>query len=299
MSPLVIVLTVVSVVFLLLYFRGRNAVWGGATLGIIVGVIISLIKHNWTLLAWSFSIGTLSGVFFEWTRHPLKWMRWGKPKLGVIACCLKYYDTFFTEDHIAEISRDSHFKMFVTGEKSFKNIDKDTFFREITALRFEIFALVWSYKFNERLAVLQSIFTRQYLEKNQQLDIWEAMSFYNHIIATFAYPLPLSGRRISDKREKEITAFREKVYNRLYDSFVDESMQKKEVDNTSECIVRVMNRTLSDGIIDDKIRRIPLQMGLQQRLGCGLEITSEGDSRLEAEILFSAQNAVEAINKAH
>jgi len=56
----------ISGLMLLLHFRGRNAVWGGTTMGIVVGVAISFIKYNRVLLAWSFSIGTLSGAFFEW-----------------------------------------------------------------------------------------------------------------------------------------------------------------------------------------------------------------------------------------
>jgi hypothetical protein len=60
------VMTIIAVILLLIHWRGRNAVWGGATIGIIVGIIISIIKGNWSLLAFVFSIGTYIGTLFEW-----------------------------------------------------------------------------------------------------------------------------------------------------------------------------------------------------------------------------------------
>lgn len=60
-----IVMAIVAGVLLIVFWRGRNAVWGGATIGVIVGLILALVKGNWNLLALSFAIGTFVGLFAE------------------------------------------------------------------------------------------------------------------------------------------------------------------------------------------------------------------------------------------
>lgn len=57
---------VFAFIFLMIYWRGRNAVWGGATIGIIAGLIVSLVTKDWSRLALSFTIGVFIGTFFEW-----------------------------------------------------------------------------------------------------------------------------------------------------------------------------------------------------------------------------------------
>ena len=61
-----IVMTVVAIILLVLHWKGPNAVWGGATLGVIVGLIIALVTGDWSLLALSFAVGTFAGTLFEW-----------------------------------------------------------------------------------------------------------------------------------------------------------------------------------------------------------------------------------------
>ena len=53
-----IIMVIVAGVLLLVFWRGRNAVWGGATIGAIVGLILAIVKEDWSLLALSFAIGT-------------------------------------------------------------------------------------------------------------------------------------------------------------------------------------------------------------------------------------------------
>ena len=60
------VLTVIAIILLVLHWKGPNAVWGGATLGVIVGLIIALVVGDWGLLALSFAVGTFAGTLFEW-----------------------------------------------------------------------------------------------------------------------------------------------------------------------------------------------------------------------------------------
>lgn len=60
------ILAIIAGVLLLLHWKGPNAVWGGATLGAIVGLIIALVTGDWGLMALSFAVGTFAGTVFEW-----------------------------------------------------------------------------------------------------------------------------------------------------------------------------------------------------------------------------------------
>ena len=54
-----IILGIASIVLLAIYFRVRNAVWGGFTVGIIIGLIIALFSEfNWYIVG----KGAISGV---------------------------------------------------------------------------------------------------------------------------------------------------------------------------------------------------------------------------------------------
>ncbi len=59
-------MAIVAAVLLVLHRKGPNAVWGGATLGVIVGLIVALVVRDWSLLALIFAIGTFAGTVFEW-----------------------------------------------------------------------------------------------------------------------------------------------------------------------------------------------------------------------------------------
>ena len=62
-----IILVIIAGVLLLLHRGGgRNAVWGTAILGLIIGIIVALITGDWNLLAWIFAISTFVGTFIEW-----------------------------------------------------------------------------------------------------------------------------------------------------------------------------------------------------------------------------------------
>lgn len=61
-----LIYSLIAVALLIIHWGDRNAVWGGATLGIIVGLILALVQGNWAVLALSFSIGTFVGTIFEW-----------------------------------------------------------------------------------------------------------------------------------------------------------------------------------------------------------------------------------------
>jgi hypothetical protein len=62
------ILTIVALILLVLYAikKGRNAVWGGLTLGIIVGVLWKLIgRTNWHVVIKVADVGILLGFGAE------------------------------------------------------------------------------------------------------------------------------------------------------------------------------------------------------------------------------------------
>ncbi|MDD5749469.1 MAG: hypothetical protein PHO91_01620 [Patescibacteria group bacterium] len=71
MNTIWIILGVIAIILLLMYWKSKNAVWGGLTLGIIIGAIISLAlkfqgnNFNWLILLKGAIVGILSGFIAE------------------------------------------------------------------------------------------------------------------------------------------------------------------------------------------------------------------------------------------
>jgi len=61
-------LYIVAALLLLLHWRGRNAVWGTGTLGLVIGVVVALVRDgfDWWIVAKITAIATLIGTIFEW-----------------------------------------------------------------------------------------------------------------------------------------------------------------------------------------------------------------------------------------
>lgn len=66
-----IILGVVSFALLILYWRKRNAVWGGLTIGIIIGLIVAIFYlfkgsgFNWFIIGKGAVLGTMAGFIAE------------------------------------------------------------------------------------------------------------------------------------------------------------------------------------------------------------------------------------------
>lgn len=65
------ILAIATPILLIIYWKSKNAVWGGFTIGIIVGLILAIISKikgdnfNWfTIIKW-LEIGTIAGFFAE------------------------------------------------------------------------------------------------------------------------------------------------------------------------------------------------------------------------------------------
>jgi hypothetical protein len=62
------IIGIVVVILLIIFWRGRNAIWGGLTLGIIVGFIITIFNEggfDWSLVVRGAILGTIIGFGAE------------------------------------------------------------------------------------------------------------------------------------------------------------------------------------------------------------------------------------------
>lgn len=58
------ILTIIASISLIAsFFRGKNAIWGGATIGLIIGTVVAIFqKFNWPILYKAIVVGVLAGV---------------------------------------------------------------------------------------------------------------------------------------------------------------------------------------------------------------------------------------------
>jgi hypothetical protein len=72
LGTLWVILGIISVILIIAYWRKRGAAWGGLTLGIIVGVVITIIRlikgdgFSWIVLCKIGIAGVIIGVLSEW-----------------------------------------------------------------------------------------------------------------------------------------------------------------------------------------------------------------------------------------
>lgn len=58
------IVAILALVALIIYWRGPNAVWGGATLGVLIGGSMMIFSKNggWYNVEWAFAIGVAAGL---------------------------------------------------------------------------------------------------------------------------------------------------------------------------------------------------------------------------------------------
>ena len=62
---------VITIILLILFWRKRNAVWGGLTIGIIIGFIVAILYlskgsgFNWFVIGKGAILGTMAGFIAE------------------------------------------------------------------------------------------------------------------------------------------------------------------------------------------------------------------------------------------
>ncbi len=65
------ILGIIAIILLITYWRSRNAVWGGLTIGVILGLIVAIfylfVGHgfSWSIIGKSATLGTMIGFGAE------------------------------------------------------------------------------------------------------------------------------------------------------------------------------------------------------------------------------------------
>jgi hypothetical protein len=111
-----------------------------------------------------------------------------KQEVGLEVFCRNFYDNhilYQADDgfDLISIHKDFAKKSLSEADDVFINIDSEKLKNEFTILIFELFSLVWAYKYGDKLAVAQSIFTKKYLLEKERNDIWDGMEKYNNAIS--------------------------------------------------------------------------------------------------------------------
>ncbi len=143
----------------------------------------------------------------------------------------------------------------------FLNIDPVKLKEEFTVLRFELFALAWQHSFNEDTSVEQSIFTFDFLQKNNKENIWNKMQNYNDVIA-----YSVKARHLNTHSGTMGNHFLDVNRMNLFDKY---SHRYRNAGNYDNAITRVGNRISSKGEWKNGRGMIPyyLSLGLLRMLG--------------------------------
>jgi hypothetical protein len=130
---------------------------------------------------------------------------------------------------------DNAYDSIVKIEKSFGLVNKDVFRKEMITMRMEIVGVAFLHSVRNKVQLLnQSLFTKDYLDKNGQSDIWDAMGDYNLSVAKSVTPYS-SNERV----ERAARTFLNEMKVSLYSEYKKKHYQDG-MDET--CIVRVINR---------------------------------------------------------
>lgn len=184
-----------------------------------------------------------------------------KQSVGLEDFCRDFYEKNILNPVIAgidagEVYFDTVRKSIIAVDPNFSNITSQKLAEAIIPLRFELFAFAWLHKFGEKLAIAQSVFTKNYLHEKKRDDIWEASEVYNQAIA----------------RSSTLGRTPEKAFDRVFLARVNttrmnlfEQYHKEGFDN--KCVARVLNRLFSEDAWKRNVTSGLLMFALCDRLG--------------------------------
>lgn len=189
----------------------------------------------------------------------------------------------------------------VEADNNFAKISYQKFTDEVVLLRFELFALAWLHQFGDKLAIVQSDFTRRYLHEKKRDDIWDGMESYNQAIARSG-TLGKSPKKPFDRAR---LGFIMRMRADLADKYIDDA-KKSGIDlddKTSTPILESIGRPLNRLFIDDAWKKGVtaglLMFALCDRFGfeSNFEPTKEAQFRLTAIIRGFYDGAKQTLEK--
>jgi hypothetical protein len=216
-----------------------------------------------------------------------------KQKLTVEECCSQFYDRSIFKAVIAGKDAWQDFLDYVANDVSkvdsnFSSVDRCKLWQEMTAIRMEIFALVWAERFKkEKYTYPQSYITWEYLSDRERINLWELMREYNKVISDSVY-CNAKGEHFSGAIGRGIFTFNNSMRFELFKTW-GKNNPNDEI--KSMCVSRALNRFGSSVKQKDCLVVKLLGNKLIERLGKNLNLNSEAFFKLTATIFGFCKGA--------
>ena len=171
----------------------------------------------------------------------------------------------------------------------------------MTALRVELFGLVCLNRYKkEQFSIIQTLFTKRYLDEIERPQIWDIMGEYNQAIARSA-TLDETGNqldgRVGRARITGINLSRVNMFDKWIEVYVGHKDDLTDEDKESgQCIAHAANFIGVDIKRADSIAVKLLAAKLAERLGCDESLNYEALFRLSALIFGLHEGAQEALS---
>ena len=210
-----------------------------------------------------------------------------KRKVQLEEFCRAFYDKYVLNPTIAgvdagEVYAETVRRSIVEVDEGFAAVDTGLLEAKMTLLRFETFGLAWFHQLGDRHAAAQSVFTKQYLEAHDRVDIWDALEPYNQAAARSS----TLGNTAESAAGRAHLAFIDTTRMDLFDRWHEQGF-------APEAVARAASRVGTDVAWGRGITAGFLMLTLCQRLGC--EVNEEGRFRLAATIRGLYEGAKKAL----
>jgi len=185
-----------------------------------------------------------------------------KQEVSLEDFCGDFYDNLILNQKVGELDASTVYPDYVKktisdADNVFDSVDLQKLTDEIIILRFELFALAWLHKFGDKSAIIQSVFTKKFLNENGRDDIWNGMEEYNKAVS----------HSVTVGLEKINQAFVIRTRLDLADLHIANA--KKNGIAIDEGIGRPVNRLLSENAWKKRSTGYFLILALCHRLGLG------------------------------
>ncbi len=214
-------------------------------------------------------------------------------KVSVQDFCQDFYDSQVFHPIIAGQDMkwsyiDTAYDSIVKIDKLFKSVYRNVFRKEMMAVRMEMVGLAFTHNVKNKEKLLnQSLFTRDYLTKNAQSELWDIMGEYNQSIAMSSTDIA-KGERASRATVVMINNMRSLLFEEYMKKYFKEGMDVK-------CIARVCNREGCEVAWGNHVTDRYLMARLANRVGCNEGINPDALMVIASVIWGFYQGAKETI----
>ncbi len=199
-----------------------------------------------------------------------------KKEIHLVDFCYDYYERNFLEPIIEDVELASlHNELMVQKirevDEHFNESSYSKFFSEIIIVKFEVFAIAWLHHFGEKIAINNSVFTKDYLNTKNRIEIWDEAEVYNQAVARSSN-LEIDPKTSAGKsRIMTLNKIRWDSFNKLLDAGYNE-----------KCVARVLNRIGTENTWKKTITPNFIRIQIEERLEC--KLNEEAAFRLTAFI---------------